>query len=124
MAMQNYLEQLEPQFIYRNADHYNASITMIHRPEMRVARPVYLLDRAEIFYINSINHQLTVGAVPTTTLGLTYGRSITVPSVDFTSYLIEQQANTNDQIGEMSPEQLQAHADAWSEDALQKWLGK
>ena len=113
------------QFVFRNADHYNASITIIHRPEMRIARPVYLLDRAEMFYINSINHQLTVGAVPITTLGLTYGRSITVPSIDFTSYLIEQGMSL-DEAGRLTNTELAAKCiKGWVEQSLflEKWLG-
>ena len=113
------------QFVFRNADHYNASITIIHRPEMRIARPVYLLDRAEVFYLNSINHQLTVGAVPITTLGLTYGRSITVPSIDFTSYLIEQ-GMSFDAMGAKTNEAInQLCEDGWIEQSrfLEKWLG-
>lgn len=73
-----------------NADLYNCAAIIPLRPEIQIARPVLLLDRGEIFYINSISHNITIGAVPTTNLGLTFGRSARAPEFDFIAWLIEQ----------------------------------
>jgi hypothetical protein len=73
----------------KNADLYNCGVTIPLRPELQIARPVLLLDRGEIFYINSVSHNIRVGSIPTTNLGLTFGRSIKAQEYDFISWLIQ-----------------------------------
>lgn len=73
----------------KNADLYNCGLTIPLRPELQIARPILLLDRGEIFYINSVTHSIRVGSIPTTNLGLTFGRSVKAPEFDFISWLIQ-----------------------------------
>lgn len=58
-----------------NAQRLQGEVTLIFRPELRLARNVYVpwLDR--VYYIHSISHNVHWGQTATTTLGLKYGRA-------------------------------------------------
>lgn len=56
------------------AERRTGTITIIGRPEIRQAMPVFIPFRNMVYYINSIGHNFGFGGSFTTTLGLTYGR--------------------------------------------------
>jgi len=56
------------------AERRTGTITIVGRPEIRMAMPTYIPFRNMICYVHSITHNFTFGESFTTTLGLTYGR--------------------------------------------------
>jgi len=56
------------------AERRTGTITIVGRPEIRMAMPVYVPFRNMIYYVHSITHNFGFGETFTTTLGLTYGR--------------------------------------------------
>lgn len=62
-------------YLYRVlAERRTGTVTIVGRPEIRMAMPVYLPFRNMIYYVNSVTHNFAFGESFTTTLGLTYGR--------------------------------------------------
>jgi len=60
--------------LYRiNAGRFNGSVTIVGRPEINPAWPVYIPYRNMLYYIKSVSHKFTFGSTYTTTLELTYG---------------------------------------------------
>jgi hypothetical protein len=62
--------------MFINSKAYSGSATLILRPEMVPAKPVYIPDREEIFYIDSVTHTISVGGNATTELSLIVGRKV------------------------------------------------
>lgn len=56
-----------------NAERFNGQITILGRPEIQPAMPVYIPYRNMIYYIKTVDHKFTFGGTFTTTLQLTYG---------------------------------------------------
>jgi len=75
---------------YLNKDLYSAQVTIVFRPELEVARPVYFPERRDIGYIISIDHNFPVGGDPTTGLGVSYVRKTDALPIDFTEFLIQR----------------------------------
>ena len=68
------------------AERRTGSITIVGRPELRMAMPVYIPFKNMIYYVNSITHNFTYGETFTTTLGLTYGRKPWEPLPELLTY--------------------------------------
>lgn len=58
----------------RNAERRTGTVTVPLRPELRVAYPVYISNKNDIYYVNSVEHSFVWGQQATTTINLTYGR--------------------------------------------------
>jgi len=71
-----------------NSKAYSGSASLILRPEMVPAKPVYIPDRKEIFYIDSVTHTISVGGNATTELSLIFGRKVD-ETVDFMDDLMK-----------------------------------
>jgi hypothetical protein len=56
------------------AGKYQGQVTITGRPELEQGRPVYIPILNRVYYIESIDHDLTFGNQFTTTLSLSYGR--------------------------------------------------
>lgn len=56
-----------------NAERFNGQITILGRPEIQPAMPVYIAYRNMIYYIKTVEHRYTFGGKFVTTLQLTYG---------------------------------------------------
>lgn len=69
-----------------NGSQYTGTATLILRPELDVAKPCYVPNRKEIFYIDAITHNISVGSTATTTVSMAYGRPPT-ESFSFYEYL-------------------------------------
>lgn len=73
--LQGLLNQLAKVYLqYLNSTAYTSSVSLVLRPEMNVAKPVYFPNRKELFYIDSISHSITVGSEASTKLTLSSGR--------------------------------------------------
>jgi hypothetical protein len=72
---------------FLNSKAYSGSVSLVLRPEMVPAKPVYIPDRDELFYIDSVTHSITVGGNATTDLTLTLGRK-TNEVVEIMDYLM------------------------------------
>lgn len=53
-----------------NINVFTASLTIVHRPELRVGYPIYIDHLDTFYYVKSINHSLAFGSSATTTLSL------------------------------------------------------
>lgn len=56
------------------AGKYQGQITITGRPELEPGRPVFIPLINRIYYVESVDHQLTFGGQYSTTLSLSYGR--------------------------------------------------
>jgi len=56
------------------ANRLQGEVTVVFRPEMRVARNVYVPWMGRVYYVHSVSHRVVWGQTATTTLGLKYGR--------------------------------------------------
>lgn len=75
----------------KNARRHNGSVTIMHRPELRLGFPVYFPGRNETWYVSGIDHNIEVGGRAQTTLTLTARRTAFVAptglgTIELTSY--------------------------------------
>jgi len=80
------------------AERRTGSVTIVGRPEIRMAMPVYIPFRNIIYYVNSITHNFAYGETFTTTLGLTYGRKPWEPLPELLTYTM--QSAVDSEVGE------------------------
>jgi len=57
-----------------NAERFTGQLTILGRPEIELATPIYVAYRNMIYYVKEISHNFSFGGQFTTTLQLTYGR--------------------------------------------------
>jgi len=75
--------------IYRNAELFTKEATIIHRPElMDLAEPVYYTDDDTVFYINTVNHTVSIGGDAVTSMNCSFGRKYAEPAADLQSFII------------------------------------
>jgi hypothetical protein len=77
--------------IYRNGSLHTKESTVIFRPELDVAKPIYYPEDDMVFYIDSISHSITIGGDATTTISASYGRKIYEKPVDLQSFVLMQE---------------------------------
>lgn len=58
-----------------NSKRFSASVTIPHRPELRLGFPVYISHKDQIWYVRGINHTVGFGGRATTQLTLTARRT-------------------------------------------------
>lgn len=75
---------------YANAELRTCDATLICRPEIDLANPVYLPDYNEVFYLQSISHSITIGGDATTNISANFGRKPDVTPPDFMSLVFKQ----------------------------------
>jgi hypothetical protein len=78
------------QMAYSNAELRTCDATLIFRPEIDLAYPIYLPDYNEVFYLQSISHSITIGGDATTTISANFGRKPNVIPPDFMSLVFRQ----------------------------------
>lgn len=64
-----------------NAQRLQGEVTIVFRPELNLARNVYIPWLERVYYIQSIGHSIQWGQTATTTIGLNYGRFVWEPWV-------------------------------------------
>jgi hypothetical protein len=74
---------------FYNAKLYTAEFSIIFRPEIEMALPVYLYPDGEIFYVDAITHSISIGSNATTLISGSFGRQDNEPVPEFLSYLID-----------------------------------
>jgi hypothetical protein len=72
---------------YLNSRAYSGSVSLVLRPELVPAKPIYIADRDEVFYIDTVTHSITVGGSASTELSLVYGRK-SAERIDFLDSLL------------------------------------
>ena len=85
----NLLKIAEMMYKLANKDVLSASVTILFRPELELCRPVFVPQRKEVYYIDSISHNYSVGGLCITTVGLTFGRTDTEEYTDLINNLID-----------------------------------
>jgi hypothetical protein len=76
---------------YKNAELYNTTCSIIFRPEMDVARPIYFAEDNTVFYINSVTHTIDIGGEATTVINASFGRKDYEPPPDLESFILMQE---------------------------------
>ena len=76
---------------YKNAELYNTTCSIIFRPEMEVARPIYFAEDSTVFYINSVTHTIDIGGGATTVVNASFGRKDYDPPPDLESFILMQE---------------------------------
>ena len=76
---------------YRNAELYNTTCSIIFRPEMDVARPIYFAEDHTVFYINSVTHTIDIGGEATTVINASFGRKDYELPPDLDSFILMQE---------------------------------
>lgn len=59
---------------YKNGELYTRTTDIIFRPELELANPIFFTDTNQVFYIQSISHNITIGQTATTTVNCNFGR--------------------------------------------------
>jgi hypothetical protein len=82
---------------YLNAHRNTGSITIPHRPELRLGFPVYVESRDEYWYLGGISHSISFGSRATTTLTLHQKRGKYIAPVELKPKTTEvsQQGSAN-----------------------------
>jgi len=73
---------------YHNAELFTKEATMIFRPELEVAQPVYFTDDKTVFYLNALTHSITIGGDATTTINCSFGRKSYEIPADLQSFVL------------------------------------
>jgi hypothetical protein len=73
--------------IYSNGSLHTKNSTIIFRPELDVARPLYYAEDDMVYYIDSISHSITIGGDATTTITASFGRKIHEMPIDLQSFI-------------------------------------
>jgi hypothetical protein len=77
--------------IYANGDLHTKEATMVFRPELELAKPAYFVEDNSVFYINSIDHNITIGGDATTTINASFGRKDYDLPADLSSFIRQTQ---------------------------------
>lgn len=72
---------------WMNAELYTKEATIIFRPELEIASPIYFTADDSVFYVNSITHSISIGGSATTTVNASFGRKRYETPVDLYSFL-------------------------------------
>lgn len=82
---------------YANAELYTRSSSIIFRPEFDIALPVYFIDDNNVFYVQNISHDITIGDTATTTINANMGRKDFQSPPDLLSFILtsEKMYNTS-----------------------------
>lgn len=73
--------------IYYNGTLHTRNSTIIFRPELDIARPLFYTEDDMVFYIDSISHSITIGGDATTAITASFGRKIYDDPLDLQSFL-------------------------------------
>jgi hypothetical protein len=76
---------------FMNAELYSRQDNIIFRPELQIAAPVLIYNGSnqtnEIFYVQSLDHSITIGGEATTSINSNFGRKILDAAPDVSSYI-------------------------------------
>lgn len=73
--------------IFKNAELYSRTDTIIFRPELELAMPICIMPDKEIFYVQSITHTVDIGGSARTEISSNFGRSYLAPAPDIHSIM-------------------------------------
>jgi len=77
--------------MFENAQLYTRQDNIVFRPELEVASPLFIVPDREIFYVNSLTHNIPIGAEPTTSINSNFGRSELMPAPDLYTYIVKSE---------------------------------
>lgn len=89
---------------YMNAELYSRTATLVFRPELELALPVFFPDDNSVFYVQSISHSITVGGDATTTINSNFGRKDKITPPKLAEFILKNEllhklnANYNENI--------------------------
>lgn len=83
--------------VFKNAELYTRETTIVFRPELEIAAPVLYTEDNNVFYVNSISHNVTIGGDATTNVSCSMGRKDYQLPPDLNSFLVatEEAYNIN-----------------------------
>lgn len=73
---------------HANGELYTMTASLVFRPELELAAPVYLVEDSEVFYVQSITHTIDIGNSATTVINASFGRWEKEPEPDLLSYML------------------------------------
>lgn len=73
---------------YTNGELQTKTVNIILRPEMELGYPVYFTENDEVYYIQSISHNIAIGGSATTTINCNLGRKSYESPPDLYSYML------------------------------------
>ena len=73
---------------YKNASQYTRTASIVFRPEIELALPIYFSDTNEVFYLRDLTHSITIGGEATTTVNGYLGRKLYASPPDLYSYMV------------------------------------
>jgi len=80
---------------FANAELYTRQSTIVFRPELELASPVLFTEDNNVFYVNSVDHNIVIGGDATTSINCSMGRKDSQLPPDLNSYLIANEASYN-----------------------------
>ena len=60
---------------YKNGELWTRTTEIVFRPEIELANPILFTDLNQVFYIQSISHNISIGGTATTTINCNFGRA-------------------------------------------------
>ena len=73
---------------FANAELYTRQQTIVFRPELDIGSPVFFTEDNNVFYINSIDHNIVIGGDATTSINCSFGRKDIELPPDLTSFVL------------------------------------
>jgi hypothetical protein len=80
---------------FMNAELFTRQTVVAFRPELEIASPVFFTEDNSVFYINSVDHNITVGGDATTSINCSFGRKDYELPPDLNSFLLQTQVAYN-----------------------------
>ena len=78
-----------------NSELVSTQSTIIFRPELELARPMYYTDTDDVFYIQSIDHTININGDATTTVNGNFGRKEKDIPPDLHNFLLATESIVN-----------------------------
>lgn len=73
---------------YMNAELYTRQATIIFRPELELASPVFFVDDQNVFYVQAISHSINIGGDAVTSINGNFGRKDQETPADLYSFML------------------------------------
>lgn len=89
---------------FKNSELSTATCSIPFRPELELAKPVLFPRSRDVYYVQSITHNITINGSATTTINANYGRKENEPVPDLLNFMIvSQKLYKNKKIEPLSP---------------------
>lgn len=74
--------------LYTNGELYTKQASIVFRPEIELAAPVFFVDDKTVFYVQSISHSITIGGDATTSINGNLGRKDEDQPADLYTFML------------------------------------